>query len=87
MSQVKAVLINFSKQDLAKIDKMVKEGFYASRTEFVRSAVRNHIQEHSGLGKEKGPGLQRISSNDLDKALIDYINEDPHERLRKLGLR
>lgn len=85
MSQVKAVLINFSKQDLAKIDKMVKEGFYASRTEFVRAAVRNQIQELSNPKKE--PGLQRLASNELDKALIDYINEDPHERLRKLGLR
>lgn len=85
MAKVKTipVLINFSKQDLVRIDKIVKEGFYASRTEAVRDAVRFRIDELL-TGTRKG--LKKTPRDELEQALADYVNEDPHDRLRKLGL-
>jgi Arc/MetJ-type ribon-helix-helix transcriptional regulator len=53
MGKMKRVLINLTEKQLEELDKLVKEGFYGSRTEAVREAVRilleskklNEIQE------------------------------------------
>ncbi len=78
-----SVLINFSKKDIEQIDKLVKNGFYASRTEAVRDAVRLRTQELSG---KKKSGLSYEKDDALEKALEEYINDDPTARLKKLGL-
>ncbi len=77
-----SVLINFSKKDIEKIDKLVKNGFYASRTEAVRDAVRLRIEELSGKTKK---GLSFEKEDELEKALEEYINDDPSAKLKKLG--
>ncbi len=76
------VLINFSKKDIQEIDKLVKNGFYSSRTEAVRDSVRQRIQELSGKTKK---GLSYDKDDKLEKALEEYINDDPSTRLKKLG--
>jgi len=82
MASKVSVLINFSKKDLEQIDKLVKNGFYASRTEAVRDAVRERIKELSGKTKK---GLVFEKDDELEKALEEYINDDPSSRLKKLG--
>ena len=77
-----SVLINFSKKDIEQIDKLVKNGFYASRTEAVRDSVRERVKELSG---KKKTGLSFEKEDDLEKALEEYINDDPTTRLKKLG--
>jgi len=77
-----SVLINFSKKDIEQIDKLVKNGFYASRTEAVRDAVRLRVDELKG---KKKSGLDYEKDDELEKALETYINDDPTLRLRKLG--
>lgn len=77
-----SVLINFSKKDIEHIDKLVKNGFYASRTEAVRDAVRLRIDELSGKTKK---GLNYEKEDELEKALEEYINDDPSLKLKKLG--
>jgi Arc/MetJ-type ribon-helix-helix transcriptional regulator len=82
MKQKISVLINFSKKDIEEIDKLVKKGFYASRTEAVRDAVRLRIEELKG----KKRSLSYEKEDELEKALEEYINDDPTLRLKKLGL-
>ncbi|MFH1695759.1 MAG: ribbon-helix-helix domain-containing protein [Candidatus Micrarchaeota archaeon] len=82
MNKKFSVLINFSKKDIEEIDKLLKNGFYASRTEAVRDAVRLRIQELSG---KKKSGLNYEREDDLEKALEEYINDDPSAKLKKLG--
>ena len=76
-----SVLINFSKKDIEQIDKLVKNGFYASRTEAVRDAVRLRVDELKG--KKKSLSIEK--EDVLEKALEEYINDDPSSRLKKLG--
>ena len=40
------VTINLGPVDVGRIDLLVEEGFYASRTDVIRTAVRNLLDEH-----------------------------------------
>ena len=40
------VTVNLGLVDLGKVDLMVQEGFYSSRTDFIRTAIRNHLASH-----------------------------------------
>jgi Arc/MetJ-type ribon-helix-helix transcriptional regulator len=82
MNKKFSVLINFSRKDIEEIDKLLKNGFYASRIEAVRDAVRLRIQELSGKNKK---GLTFEKDDNLEKALEEYINDDPSARLKRLG--
>jgi len=82
MASTVPVLIHFSKKDVVKIDKLVKDGFYASRTEAVRDAVRTKIEE---LTKEDKV-IKKVTEDEVEKALREYIEENPHDRLRKIGV-
>lgn len=33
--------------DLGKIDLLVEEGFYANRTDFIRTGIRNQLDKHT----------------------------------------
>jgi Arc/MetJ-type ribon-helix-helix transcriptional regulator len=39
--------INLGLVDLGQIELLVQEGFYANRTDFIRTAIRNQIERHS----------------------------------------
>lgn len=77
------ILVHFPKKIITSVDKLVKMGHYASRTEAIRDAVRIRINILE-------TGGEKLSENDADKKLEqileEYINDDPHQRLRKLGL-
>jgi Arc/MetJ-type ribon-helix-helix transcriptional regulator len=39
--------INLGVVDLGQIELLVQEGFYANRTDFIRTAIRNQIERHA----------------------------------------
>lgn len=41
------ITINLGFVDLGQIELLVQEGFYANRTDFIRTAIRNQIERHS----------------------------------------
>jgi Arc/MetJ-type ribon-helix-helix transcriptional regulator len=41
------ITINLGYVDLGHIDLMVQDGFYANRTDFIRTAIRNQIERHA----------------------------------------
>lgn len=41
------ITINLGAVDLGQIDLLVEQGFYSNRTDFIRTAIRNHLSEHS----------------------------------------
>jgi Arc/MetJ-type ribon-helix-helix transcriptional regulator len=45
------VTINLGFVDLGQIDLLVEEGFYSNRTDFIRTAIRNHLAGHSEVIK------------------------------------
>ena len=40
------ITINLGHVDLGQIDLLVQEGFYANRTDFIRTAIRNQLERH-----------------------------------------
>ena len=41
------ITINLGLVDLGQVDLLVQEGFYANRTDFIRTAIRNQLTTHS----------------------------------------
>ncbi|RZL62655.1 MAG: CopG family transcriptional regulator [Variovorax sp.] len=41
------ITINLGHIDLGRIDLLVAEGFYGNRTDFIRTAIRNHLHTHA----------------------------------------
>ncbi|MBJ6979412.1 MULTISPECIES: hypothetical protein [unclassified Luteimonas] len=82
------ITINLGVVDLGQIDLLVQEGFYANRTDLIRTAIRNQLTVH-------GDALRNtVSRRTLVMGLQDYgrreleAARDAGERLRiqALGL-
>jgi Arc/MetJ-type ribon-helix-helix transcriptional regulator len=52
MTDTEKITINMSVVDLGQIDLLVGEGFYSSRTDFIRTAIRNLLGTHAPQVKE-----------------------------------
>ena len=69
------VTINLGFVDLGQIDLLVQESFYANRSDFIRTAIRNQLQSHADvvrqtvLRKSLALGLRHYSREDLESAL------------------
>jgi Arc/MetJ-type ribon-helix-helix transcriptional regulator len=72
------ITINVSHVDLGRIDLLVREGFYANRSDFIRTAIRNQ------LTAEAGPVKQSIERYQLELGLFDITRADLEE-LREAG--
>ena len=65
------ITINLGCVDLGQIDLLVQEGFYANRTDLIRTAIRNQLATHSEvvrqvvLRKTLVLGIQHFSQADL----------------------
>ena len=46
MADTEKITINMSVVDLGKVDLLVDEGFYSTRTDFIRSAIRRQLDKH-----------------------------------------
>lgn len=52
MADTEKITINMSPVDLGNIDLLVEQGFYATRTDFIRTAIRNQIDSHGQAIRE-----------------------------------
>ncbi len=68
------ITINLGFVDLWQVDLLVEEGFYSNRTDFIRTAIRNHLAGHSDAIKRSVArhtldlGLRTFSRADLETA-------------------
>ena len=68
------ITINLGLVDLGQIDLLVQEGFYANRTDLIRSAIRNQLGAHAEALKQSIArhrlvlGLHDITRRDLEAA-------------------
>jgi Arc/MetJ-type ribon-helix-helix transcriptional regulator len=71
-SDSEKITINLGFIDLGQIDLLVQEGFYSNRTDFIRTAIRNHLTTHAEVVKQTVArktlvlGLQDFSCQDLE---------------------
>ena len=65
------ITINLGYVDLGQIDLLVQEGFYANRTDLIRTAIRNQLGAHAEVVKQVVArktlvlGIQHFSADDL----------------------
>jgi Arc/MetJ-type ribon-helix-helix transcriptional regulator len=65
------ITINIGYVDLGQIDLLVQEGFYANRTDLIRTAIRNQIASHAEAVRQAAArktlalGIQHFSADDL----------------------
>ncbi len=65
------ITINLGVVDLGQVDLLVQEGFYANRSDFIRTAIRNQIGSHQEVLKEVVArrtlvlGIQHFTAADL----------------------
>jgi Arc/MetJ-type ribon-helix-helix transcriptional regulator len=65
------ITINVGYVDLGQIDLLVQEGFYANRTDMIRTAIRSQIASHAEAVKQAVArktlvlGIQHFSADDL----------------------
>ena len=68
------ITINVGYVDLGQIDLLVQEGFYANRTDLIRTAIRNQLATHGDAVKQAVArktlvlGIQHFSAADLRAA-------------------
>ena len=72
------ITINLGPVDLGQVDLLVQEGFYSNRTDFIRTAIRNHLQVHADVLR------QAVMRKTLVLGLRHYARSDL-ERLRDAG--
>ena len=71
-SELEKITINLGLVDLGQIDLLVREGFYANRTDFIRTAIRKQLAAHAAalrqtvVRKELVLGLQHYTRGDLE---------------------
>jgi Arc/MetJ-type ribon-helix-helix transcriptional regulator len=63
------ITINIGYVDLGRVDLLVRDGFYANRTDFIRTAIRNQIERH-------GDALnQSVARKQLELGLSQYTRD------------
>ena len=66
------ITINVGFVDLGQIDLLVQEGFYANRTDLIRTAIRNQLSAHADMVRQVVSrrmlvlGIQHLSAADLE---------------------
>ena len=73
ISESEKLTINLGYVDLGQIDLLVAEGFYANRSDFIRTAIRNHLGTHGEALRQVVArkllvlGVQHFSAADLTR--------------------
>src|SRR3954454_16149833 len=64
------ITINVGLVDLGEIDLLVSEGFFANRTDFIRSAIRRQLDTRSGAVQDT------VARRTLQLGSVHYTRED-----------
>ena len=73
MVDTEKITINMSVVDLGQVDLLVDEGFYSSRTDFIRTAIRSQLEKHTFEIQQSVErhsyivGVLSYDKNDFDK--------------------
>lgn len=64
------ITINLGYVDLGRIDLLVQEGFYSNRSDFIRTAIRNHLDSHAEVVRKS------VERHTMELGLRDYTRAD-----------
>ena len=74
------ITINVGLVDLGQIDLLVQEGFYSNRSDFIRTAIRNHLTTHADAVKAS------VGRRSMQLGLVELTRADL-EAVKKSGKR
>lgn len=69
------ITINLGHVDLGQVDLLVHDGFYANRTDFIRTAIRNQLDRHGDAVRQSVArhqlelGLRQFHRSELEAAV------------------
>src|SRR5690242_9036940 len=72
VEKTEKITINIGLVDLGEIDLLVDEGFFANRTDFIRTAIRRQLQsradavERTVVRRQLVLGTERVTRRDLE---------------------
>jgi Arc/MetJ-type ribon-helix-helix transcriptional regulator len=69
-SESEKITINLGYIDLGHIDLLVRDSFYANRTDFIRTAIRNQLERHADATG------QSVSRRSLELGLRHYSRKE-----------
>jgi len=69
-SDSEKITVNLGYVDLGHIDLLVQEGFYSTRTDFIRTAIRNQMDRHADAVKKS------VARHQFDLGLRQYSRRD-----------
>lgn len=78
MADSEKITINLGFVDLGRIDLLVEDHFYANRTDFIRTAIRNQLDKHEDAMR------QSVSRRTLDMG-VRLFTRSELEALRTAG--
>jgi Arc/MetJ-type ribon-helix-helix transcriptional regulator len=64
------ITVNLGFIDLGRMDLLVRDGFYANRADFIRMAIRNHLERHEDAVR------QSVARRQLTLGLSHYTRKD-----------
>src|SRR6202044_4120716 len=64
------ITINLGFIDLGRVDLMVRDGFYANRADFIRTAIRNQLERQDDAVR------QSVARRQLKLGLSHYTRQD-----------
>src|SRR6202044_4225300 len=64
------ITVNLGFIDLGRVDLMVRDGFYANRADFIRTAIRNQLERHDDAVR------QSVARRQLKLGLSHYTRRD-----------
>lgn len=75
MADTEKITINLSVVDLGQVDLLVEQGLYSSRSDLIRTAIRNQLSAHGDIvqqavvRKSLALGVLLYNHRDLEKSL------------------
>ncbi|MCG3226633.1 MAG: CopG family transcriptional regulator [Candidatus Heimdallarchaeota archaeon] len=92
--QYEKITVNLPAVDLGKIDYLVEQGFYNTRTEFIRTSIKNEIDKNAYAidtviqeeGKKKGSFFVIGVINIDRKTLTKYLKQNKKVSIFAIGM-
>lgn len=82
MAETEKITINMSVVDLGKIDLLVEQGFYSSRSDLIRTSIREKLTYYDDTVKKEiesraiGVGVYGITRKDLEELRQKGVQKD-----------
>lgn len=82
------ITINLGPIDLGQIDLLVREGFFSNRTDFIRTAIRNHLATHAEAVRQAvGRKTLMLGLVEFTRAELEGVKRSGKQlRIQVLGL-